>query len=162
MVLGLENPDNSIVLFHLPFCRHRHLFCEKYRGFFPKKAPRCTCVLGWGHGWGETTAGYSWDKEWQRSMCVFSGPTQKCWGGKVKSGMAIWGGRWENWCESLRPFPSSQEFLSVGTCSWRKPQLWLALLGFSCIRNSAGWSGISDITDKSVLELEIKLTINIW
>lgn len=158
MMLNLENSDHSIILFHLPFYRHRHLLVRKI--VFSQKALRCTCVLRWGHGWGDTAAGFCWDKEWQRNMCVFSGPTQKCWGGKVKGGMAIWTGRWENWCETLRQFPSSQEFLSVGNCSWKETQLWLALSGFSCIRNSAGWSLISDIIDKSVAELDIKLMIN--
>lgn len=49
-MLDLENPEHSIVLFHLLFCRHRHLFCEKYR-FFPKK-PRGAPVH-----WGEVMVG---------------------------------------------------------------------------------------------------------
>lgn len=69
MMLSLENSDHSIILFHLPFYRHRHLLVRKI--VFSQKALRCTCVLRWGHGWGDTAAGFCWDKEWQRNMCVF-------------------------------------------------------------------------------------------
>lgn len=132
--------------------------CEK-NSFFPKSPEVHLCVevrswLGWHSCRFLLRQGVA-----KKYVCVFRTHPEvlrgqgKGWDGNLT-------GRWENWCETLRQFPSSQEFLSVGNCSWKETQLWLALSGFSCIRNSAGWSLISDIIDKSVAELDIKLMIN--
>lgn len=83
MVLGLENPGHSTMHFHLHFCMHRHLFCEKYR--FSWKALRCTCVSGWGNGrqeWvsAETRSG--------KEVCVcFQDPPRNAEGARLR-----WGG----------------------------------------------------------------------
>lgn len=106
--------------------------------------------------------GFSWDKEWQRNMCVFSGPTQKCWGGKVKSEVAIWGGGRQENCHEPEATAVLTGIPQCSSLQLRKTWFPPALVEFPSIRNRAGWLGYSAIREKSVVEQKLKLTVNLW